>query len=270
MCDPRLPRARWRGRRTGARARGAALARGGTGSGARRMPNDRRRPGRDGRGGRTCQDRCRRRATLRDRWRLSRGDGAGDAAATSPHAPAAARGAPASWADGWCGMWCPRCIGATCVGGDGARERGDAAIAMRATPGRPGNSLGMPPARRMPRAVYCARCGAFIYSPPAPIACARGYGVASSRKEFLHIATLVDIGRRDVSLHPTLRPSARRRPHRSSRFFNTTCSVPARAATVVSFDPLQPVVAGDPPRDAPVGGLFGICNATDAPCAHVG
>lgn len=35
---------------------------------------------------------------------------------------------------------------------------------------------------------YCATRSAFIYSREAPIACVRGYGVASSRKEFLHNA----------------------------------------------------------------------------------
>lgn len=38
--------------------------------------------------------------------------------------------------------------------------------------------------------VYCASGGSFIYSRRAPIACARGYGVGLSRKEFLHNASL--------------------------------------------------------------------------------
>lgn len=39
-------------------------------------------------------------------------------------------------------------------------------------------------------ALYCAFRTSFIYSRRAPIACARGYGVASSRKEFLYNASL--------------------------------------------------------------------------------
>jgi len=57
--------------------------------------------------------------------------------------------------------------------------------------------------------------------------------VASSRKEFLHIATLVDIGRRDASLPAMLRPSALRPRHRSIRFFNTACTARFR---VPAFD----------------------------------
>lgn len=40
------------------------------------------------------------------------------------------------------------------------------------------------------RALYCVPGDSFIYSRPAPIACDRGYSVASSRKEFLHNASL--------------------------------------------------------------------------------
>lgn len=47
---------------------------------------------------------------------------------------------------------------------------------------------------------YCAPENVAIYSRPAPIACARGYSVDSSRKEFLHNAVLTAASPSLVSL----------------------------------------------------------------------